>query len=109
MITNSGAGAAPVHDATRAHFDEMARTFAAQATGNYTVQFELVCEAPSLATAVREGGEKVWFGRFSYRNRACDRVFWGHFATHDQAMAGATEIPRSLRGAAPVVVSVPKP
>ncbi len=95
-------------DAQRAHFDEMARTFAAKATGNYTVQFELVCETASLATAVREGGESVWFVPFSYRNRACYRVFWGRYGTRDEAMRATGQIPRSLRGAAPVVVSVPR-
>lgn len=108
-ITNSGAAGAVAHDATKAHFDEMARTFAAQASGNYTVQFELVCETPSLATAVREGGQNIWFVPFSYRNRACYRVFWGHYGTRDEAAKAVGEIPRSLRGAAPVVVSVPKP
>ncbi len=108
-ITNSGAAGASSHDVTRTHFDDMARTFAAQATGQYTVQFELVCEAASLTTAIREGGKNVWFVPFSYRNRACYRVFWGHYATHDEAMKAVSEIPRSLRGATPVVVSVPKP
>jgi cytoskeletal protein RodZ len=108
-ITNTGTATAPSHDAARGHLDDMARTFAAQARGNYTVQFELVCEAASLTTAIREGGQNIWFVPFSYRNRPCYRVFWGHYSTHDEALKAAGEIPRSLRGAAPVVVSVPKP
>ncbi len=105
-ITNAGSKPA---DATRAHFDEMAKAFAAEATGNYTVQFELVCESASLATAVREGGQNVWFVPFSYRNRSCYRVFWGHYATEAEANRAASSIPASLRGSKPQVVSVPKP
>jgi septal ring-binding cell division protein DamX len=108
-ITNSGAAGEASHDPARAHLDEMARTFAAQATGRYTVQFELVCEAASLTTAIRDGGQNIWFVPFPYHNRSCYRVFWGRYATQDEAAKAASEIPRSLRGAKPVVVSVPKP
>jgi len=99
-----------VSDATQSHYDDMAKTFAAQATGNYTVQFELVCEAGSLTKAIKDGGSSVWFVPISYRNRSCYRVFWGHFTTHDEATRATQEIPMSLRsGAAAVVVKVPKP
>ena len=99
---------APSTDASRSHYDEMAKTFAAQASGNFTVQFELVCETPSLTKAIRDGGGAVWFVPTSYRNRDCYRVFWGHFATRDEASRAAREIPMTLRGVAPVVVKVPK-
>jgi len=114
--TISNVAAAPPKPATfaapsgdRSHYDEMAKTFLAQASGNYTVQFELVCETPSLTKAVKDGGSSVWFVPTSYRDRACYRVFWGHFTTHDEAARAAREIPMSLRGVAPVVVKVPKP
>lgn len=96
------------NDGSRGHYDEMAKTFAAQATGNYTVQFELVCETPSLTKAIKDGGASVWFVPISYRSRDCYRVFWGHFTTKDEATRAAREIPMSLRGVAPVVVKVPK-
>lgn len=106
-ITNAGS---PAADALRAHYNEMARKFAAQPSGNYTVQFELVCESASLTTAVKHGGSNVWFVPFSYRGRPCYRVFWGHYATQGEATAAKSEIPAALRAAAaPVVVSVPKP
>jgi septal ring-binding cell division protein DamX len=108
-ITNAGSTAAAPGNATRAHFDEMARKFAAQATGNYTVQFELVCETSSLTTAVNVGGANVWFVPFAYHNRACYRVFWGRYATQDQATAAIRDVPAAIRGPKPVVVSVPKP
>ena len=87
----------------------MARAFAAQATGSYTIQFELVCETPSLATAVQQGGESVWFVPFALKNRSCYRVFWGHYQTEAEATRAIAQIPGSLRGSKPVVVSVPKP
>jgi septal ring-binding cell division protein DamX len=87
----------------------MARKFAAQATGNYTVQFELVCETSSLTTAVSLGGANVWFVPFAYHNRACYRVFWGRYATQDEATAAIRDVPAAIRGPKPVVVSVPKP
>lgn len=108
-ITNARSAFAAPGDATRAHFDEMARKFAAQATGNYTVQFELVCEASSLTTAVNVGGANVWFVPFAYHNRACYRVFWGRYATQNQASAAIRDVPAAIRGPKPVVVSVPKP
>ena len=87
----------------------MAKKFAAQASGNYTIQFELVCEASSLTTAMKVGGTSVWFVPFEYRNRSCYRVFWGHYATQAEAAGAIPQIPQALRGVKPVVVSVPKP
>ena len=113
-ITNSGGSKTkttrPIAtgDAGRSRYDEMARTFASQATGNYTVQFELVCETPSLSRAVRDGGNAVWFVPIAYRNRSCYRVFWGHYNTKEEATRAAKEIPFSLRGASPVVVKIPR-
>ncbi|HEV7485961.1 MAG TPA: DUF4388 domain-containing protein [Thermoanaerobaculia bacterium] len=94
-------------DATRAKYDGMATDFAAQRSGNYTLQFELVCETSSITRAISEGGGKVWFVRTSYRNRPCYRVFWGRFDSRADAKAAATELPASL-GSAPVVVKIPR-
>jgi hypothetical protein len=109
-ITNTASTAAhpASNDAQRAHYDEMAKSFASQAaTGAFTIQFELVCETASLTKAIRDGGSSVWFTPISYHNRSCYRVFWGHYPTKDEATRGAREIPLALRGAAPVVVKVP--
>jgi septal ring-binding cell division protein DamX len=86
----------------------MAKTFASQASGAYTVQFELVCETASLTKAVAGGGSSVWFVPITYKNRPCYRVFWGHYAGKDEASSAAKEIPMALRGAGAVVVKVPK-
>ncbi|HEX7190766.1 MAG TPA: DUF4388 domain-containing protein [Thermoanaerobaculia bacterium] len=114
-MTNSGGAAAPLpkvsvkSDATRSHYDEMAQTFASQATGSYTVQFELVCQTSSLTKAVQAGGSNVWFVPFSYKGQGCYRVFWGHYATKAEAQKGLAEIPATLRSESkPAVVSVPK-
>jgi len=104
-ITNSSS--APSTDATRAKYDGMASDFAAQKGGNYTLQFELVCETASVTRALSEGGGKVWFVRTSYRNRPCYRVFWGRFDSSSDANAASKELPASL-GSAPVVVKIPR-
>jgi septal ring-binding cell division protein DamX len=93
----------------KSHFDQMAQTFASQATGSYTVQFELVCQTSSLTKAVEAGASNVWFVPISYRGQGCYRVFWGHYATKGDAQKALGEIPATLRaGSAPTVVSVPK-
>jgi septal ring-binding cell division protein DamX len=112
-MTNSGQALPKVHakndDATRSHFDEMAQSFASQATGSYTVQFELVCQTSSLTKAVQAGGSNVWFVPIAYRGQGCYRVFWGHFASKAEAERALDEVPVSLRaGSKPSVVSVPK-
>jgi hypothetical protein len=109
-ITNTSTNAStatPSTDATRAKYDGMAGDFAAQKGGNYTLQFELVCETASVTRALSEGGGKVWFVRTSYRNRPCYRVFWGRFDSTAEAKAAAAELPASL-GSAPVVVKIPR-
>ena len=103
-ITN--ASTVPSTDATRNKYDGMASDFAAQKDGNYTLQFELVCETSSVTRAINEGGAKVWFVRTSYRSRPCYRVFWGRFASSAEANAAAKELPASL-GSTPVVVKIP--
>jgi len=119
-MTNSGQALPKVHakndgknakndDAMRSHYDEMAQSFASQATGSYTVQFELVCQTSSLTKAVQAGGSNVWFVPIAYRGQGCYRVFWGHFASKAEAERGMNEVPAALRAdSKPSVVSVPK-
>jgi septal ring-binding cell division protein DamX len=86
----------------------MAKEFAADKTGNFTIQFELVCEPASITRALREGGTNVWFIAISYRTRTCYRVFWGRYPTQQAAQSAIGTIPQSLREATPVVVHIPK-
>ena len=107
-ITNTTtSAAAPSSDSVRTRYDGMARDFAAQKGGTYTVQFELVCETASITRALAEAGDKVWFVPTSYRGRPCYRVFWGRFATSAEASAGAKQLPAGI-GATPVVVRIPR-
>ena len=113
-MTNSGT-AAPLpkvsvkEDAIRSHYDEMAQTFASQATGNFTVQFELVCQTSSVTKAIQAGGSNVWFIPIPYKGQNCYRVFWGHYTTKTEAQKALADVPSALRaGSTPSVVSVPK-
>lgn len=87
----------------------MAAEYARNPKGNFTLQFELVCQSVSLAKAVEEGGSNVWFIPISYRGQQCYRVFWGRYDTRDAAEAAAPQIPASLHGGKAVVVAVPRP
>jgi hypothetical protein len=112
-MTNSGTAPPPKvsvkADAMRSHYDDMAQTFASQATGSYTVQFELVCQTSSVTKAVQAGGSNVWFIPITFKGQGCYRVFWGHYATKAEAQQGLEQIPAALRSESkPTVVSVPK-
>lgn len=108
-ITNTTAAASgsPSSDAARAKYDGMARDFAAQKDGKYTVQFELVCETASVTRALNAARDKVWFAPISYRGRPCYRVFWGRFETSADAVSASKQMPASL-GSTPVVVKIPR-
>jgi len=102
------ATATAANDPQRDRFDAMAREHAQNATGNFTIQFELVCQPASLNKAMEQGGGNVWFVPTQYRGQSCYRVFWGHYATQDAARSAVALIPEGLRGNAAVVVRVPK-
>ena len=113
VITNTStakasAPVAPTTDADRARYESMAKQFAADKSGNFTIQFELVCEPASITRALREGGNNVWFVPTSYRNRSCYRVFFGRYPTQDAAQTAVASVPQTLREAAPVVVHIPR-
>ena len=85
----------------------MSREFAAQKSGAYTVQFELVCEIASVTKALRDGGDKIWFAPITYKGRDCYRVFWGRYDTKSAAEGAAKSVPKSLGGSG-VVVKIPR-
>ena len=63
-MTNSGHGGAARRrdgDAIRSHYDGWRTSSPRHATGNFTVQFELVCQPSSLTKAMQAGGSNVWF------------------------------------------------
>jgi hypothetical protein len=100
--------AAPSGD-LRARYDGMARAYAASPRGNFTVQFEIVCDPANISKALAAGGDKVWFVPITLKgDRACYRVFWGNYETREAAARGAAEIPAALRETTPAVVTVPR-
>jgi len=61
----------------------------------YTIQLELVCELASLDEAWRyDRRGAMWLLTASHRGRECFRVFWGRYATLDEARAAKSGIPR---------------
>lgn len=81
----------------------------AEASGaKFTIQIELVCQDSSLAKAQQIGGANVWSAPITYRDKQCHRVFWGRYATRQEAEAGASQIPAELRASKPVVVTIPQ-
>ena len=110
-ITNAAPGATtpvPTNDPLRAKYDALAHQAAADPVGTYTVQFELVCETASITKAMNAGRSAVWWLPVTYHGRPCYRVFWGRFATREEAVKAAAEIPPALHGSTPVVVKIPR-
>lgn len=61
----------------------------------YAIQLELVCELPSLDEAWRyDRRGAMWLLTASHRGRECFRVFWGRYATLDEARAAKSSVPR---------------
>lgn len=89
-------------------YETMARQFAANATGNFTVQIQILCEASNLDKAMRSGGANVWFVPQTIGSRSCYRVFWGRFNTREEAQRAMANIPADLRDRSAAVKPVPK-
>ncbi|HEX7151038.1 MAG TPA: DUF4388 domain-containing protein [Thermoanaerobaculia bacterium] len=89
----------------RQRYDAMARDFAASPSGNFTVQFAIFCQPNSVGNALRAGGDNVWFVR---HGNSCYRVFWGRYATREEAQRAVATLPASLRDPATSVVRVPR-
>ncbi|HEX7810235.1 MAG TPA: SPOR domain-containing protein, partial [Thermoanaerobaculia bacterium] len=94
---------------SKSRYDAMARDFAANASGNFTVQIQILCETSNLDKAMRDGGTNVWFVPQTISGRPCYRVFWGRYATRDAAQSALANIPASLRDRNSAVKAVPKP
>lgn len=106
-ITNAPASSEATSDPMRTKYEEMARGFASEKGGNYTIQFELVCETASITRALSESGGKVWFLLTTYHGRSCYRVFWGRYETSAEALTASKQLPAGL-SVMPVVVKIPR-
>jgi hypothetical protein len=92
----------------RAPYDEMARRYAANPQGNFTVQIQILCDPANLQKAIRDGGENVWFLAQALGARSCYRVFWGHYNTREEAQRAMASVPPSLRDPSAAVKAVPR-
>ncbi|HEX6639748.1 MAG TPA: DUF4388 domain-containing protein [Thermoanaerobaculia bacterium] len=98
----------PAAPAASDSVDAKAREFAANATGNYTVQIQILCNSANVEKLMRSGGESVWFVPQAIGDRSCYRVFWGRYNTRDQAQQAIGQIPAAFRDKNAAVKSVPK-
>jgi septal ring-binding cell division protein DamX len=87
----------------------MARNYAQNPSGNFTVQFAIVCEPSNVTRALgSSGGGSVWFTPIVLKERSCYRMFWGRFETREEAESAMGRLPGELRESKPAVVSVPR-
>ena len=86
----------------------MARNFAANASGNFTVQIQILCDPSNLDKAMRAGGDNVWFVPQTIGGRSCYRVFWGRYNTRDEAQQALAQVPAGIRDRNSAVKAVPK-
>lgn len=97
----------PPATAGRERYDAMARDFAANPSGNFTVQIQILCDPANLGKAMVAGGQDVWFVPQTIGGRSCYRVFWGRFETREQARAGLGQVPAALKDPNAAVKAVP--
>ena len=99
---------APPANSSKARYDEMARQYAANPIGNFTVQVQILCDPSNLDKAIATGGQNVWFVPQPIGARSCYRVFWGRFATREEAQRALASVPASLRDRSAAVKPVPR-
>ena len=94
------------HEAlTAGRYVEAARLFRAslEASGarGYTVPIALYCEAPGLNQELERSGvpAQLFLLRVSVKSRPCWGLYWGVFASAQEAFAAVTGMPSSLRRA----------
>jgi septal ring-binding cell division protein DamX len=92
---------------SKARYDAMARDYAANPTGNFTVQVQILCDPSNLGKAITAGGQNLWFVPQPIGGRSCYRVFWGRYATREEAQRALANVPASLRDPSAAVKPVP--
>ncbi|HVE72460.1 MAG TPA: DUF4388 domain-containing protein [Thermoanaerobaculia bacterium] len=88
--------------------EQMARDFAANPQGNFTVQIQILCDPANVEKAMRQGGGQVWFVPQTIKERSCYRVFYGRYATRDEAATALGRVPAGLRDPNSAVKPVPR-
>ena len=107
-VTPAAAPPAAPASASRERYDAMAREYAANPSGNFTIQIQILCDTGNLGQAIRAGGQDVWFVPQPIGARSCYRVFWGHYATREQAQRALSSVPPALRDRSAAVKPVPR-
>lgn len=102
------ATAAAPRGSARERYDEMARQYAASATGNFTIQVQILCEPSNLEGVIKAGGNDVWFVPQQIGARSCYRVFWGRYLTRAEADRALAQVPASIRDRSAAVKPVPR-
>jgi hypothetical protein len=92
----------------RERYDALARQYAANPTGNFTVQIQILCDPANVEKAMRAGGENVWFVPQTISGRSCYRVFWGRYNSRDEAQTALAQVPATIRDESSAVKAVPK-
>jgi hypothetical protein len=92
----------------RDRLDAMARQYAANPSGNFTVQIQILCDASNLDKLTRTAGDSVWFVPQTIGTRSCYRVFWGRYSTREQAQQAIGQIPAGVRDRNAAVKPVPR-
>jgi hypothetical protein len=94
-------------DPLRREYDALARGYAAQPRGRFTVQFSLVCQTESVTRALASHDSRVWLVPVDFRGRPCYRLFWDSFDSRAAAERAIGEVPAALsEGSRPGVVEV---
>jgi SPOR domain len=89
--------------------DQLARDYAANPQGNFTVQVQILCDPANVEKAMRDGGGQVWFVPQTIRGRSCYRIFYGRYATRAEAQQAMGAVPAALRDPNAAVRPVPRP
>jgi hypothetical protein len=90
----------------RDRYDAMARDFAANRTGNFTVQIQILCDPSNLEKAMRAGGDSVWFVPQRLGDRNCYRVFYGRYNTRAEAQSALANVPAAIRDKSSAVKAI---
>jgi hypothetical protein len=103
-VVTPAAAASPLRD----RYDAMAREYAANPTGNFTIQIQILCDPGNLDQLVRSGGSNVWFVPQSLSGRSCYRVFYGRFQDREAAQRALATVPAAIRDRNSAVKPVPR-
>ena len=87
---------------------QASRAVAANPTGNFTIQIQILCDPGNLDQLVRSGGSNVWFVPQSLGGRSCYRVFYGRFPDRDAAQRALATVPAAIRDRNSAVKTVPR-